>query len=162
MMGVNDVGVTFCFTDFGKKKQWCAGVAVNSRYSFKDRNNRFSQEWRLVSVIELIYRILDSHNSKFRKNSKKLLSKKNPDSFFVFFLFFEFRSFRSITTIAGPGGVIGPLPRPNKGGRTTKKKAAKRPGLFDQYKVFFFRNHIRPVKSYQLILVHNRIFQPDI
>ena len=29
---------------------------------------------------------------------------------------FEFRSFRSIRTIAGPRGVIGPLPRPNKVG----------------------------------------------
>ena len=37
-------------------------------------------------------------------------------------LIFEFRSFRSITTIATPGGIIRPLPRPNKGGRTTKKK----------------------------------------
>ena len=43
-------------------------------------------------------------------------------------------SFRSSKTIAGPGGVIGPLPRPNKGGlsgslggRDTEKKAAKRP-----------------------------------
>ena len=39
----------------------------------------------------------------------------------VYFLFL-FRSFRSITIIAEPGGVIGPLPRPNKGGRTTRKK----------------------------------------
>ena len=46
----------------------------------------------------------------------------------IILLFYEFRSFRSITTIAGPGGVIGPLPMPNKSGRTTKK-AAKRPGI---------------------------------
>ena len=35
---------------------------------------------------------------------------------------FEFRSFWYIWTVAGPAGVIGPLQRPNKGGRTTKKK----------------------------------------
>ena len=35
-------------------------------------------------------------------------------------------SFRSIRTIAGPGGVIGPLPRPNEGGRTTGNKVAKK------------------------------------
>ena len=31
-----------------------------------------------------------------------------------FFVLFEFRYFRSVRTIAGPGGVTGPLPRPNK------------------------------------------------
>ena len=30
--------------------------------------------------------------------------------------FFEYRSLRSIRTIAGPGRVIGLLPRPNEGG----------------------------------------------
>ena len=38
----------------------------------------------------------------------------------------EFRSSRPIRTIAGPGGVIGPLPRPNEGGRTTGNKVAKK------------------------------------
>ena len=41
------------------------------------------------------------------------------------FLFGEFRSFRSNRTIAGPGGVIGPLLGPNEGGRTTGKKQPK-------------------------------------
>ena len=42
------------------------------------------------------------------------------------FVLLEFRSFRSIQTIAGPGGVIGPLPRPNEGERTTGDKVAKK------------------------------------
>ena len=44
---------------------------------------------------------------------------------FVCLFVFEFRSFRSIGTIAGLGGVIGLLPRPNKGGRTTEKRRPK-------------------------------------
>ena len=52
--------------------------------------------------------------------------------FCLFVCLFEFRSFRSMKTIVGPGGVIGPLPRPNQGGgaknkKCTQKKTAKRP-----------------------------------
>ena len=39
-----------------------------------------------------------------------------------FFSVCEFRSLLSTRDIAGPGGVIGPLPRPKKGGRTTAKR----------------------------------------
>ena len=54
---------------------------------------------------------------------------------FVFVLF-EFRSFRSVRTIAGPGGVIGPLPRPNEGGRTTGNKVAKKAEYIHAVRVF--------------------------
>ena len=30
----------------------------------------------------------------------------------IYFYLFEFRSFRSVRTVAGPGGVIGHLPKP--------------------------------------------------
>ena len=40
-----------------------------------------------------------------------------------FLCLFEFRFFRSVRIIAGPGGEIGPLPRPNECGRTTGEKS---------------------------------------
>ena len=41
------------------------------------------------------------------------------------FVLFEFRSFRSVRTIAGPGGVIGPLPRPKHVGEPPEKNSQK-------------------------------------
>ena len=38
------------------------------------------------------------------------------------FVLFEFRSVRSVRTIAGPGGVIGPLSKPNKVGEPPRTK----------------------------------------
>ena len=51
-------------------------------------------------------------------------------SVFRFFVLFEFRSFRSGRTIAGSGGVVGPLPRPNKVGEPPVSKKPKRPNIF--------------------------------
>ena len=48
----------------------------------------------------------------------------NVPVLFIYF-FFGLGSFRSNRTIAGPGGVIGPLPKPNRGGRTIRKSSQK-------------------------------------
>ena len=50
------------------------------------------------------------------------------------FVLFEFRSFRCVRTIAGPGGVIGPLPSAKIGGQTKDENVARQA----EYKVVTF------------------------
>ena len=62
---------------------------------------------------------------------------------FIFYLF-EFWFFPSIRTMAGPGRVIRPLPRPKQrfSGRTTQRKVAKEA----EYKVKYARTDWSQVK----------------
>ena len=47
-------------------------------------------------------------------------------------------SFRSNRTIAGPGVVIEPLPRPNRNGRTTGKTAKGPEKIFSSFLMYVF------------------------
>ena len=48
------------------------------------------------------------------------------------FVLFEFRSFRSVRTIAGPGGVSGPLPTPKQRCANHRRKSSQKAGMTKQ------------------------------
>ena len=79
----------------------------------------YTIRWHLLptQMLDGIW-INNCHLTHARWNMDKILVTANQ----TLLCFFEFRSFWYIWTVAGPAGVIGPLQRPNKGGRTTKKK----------------------------------------
>ena len=81
------------------------------------------------------YPVDDIHQARITKGvggwGMTFGEEKNEDRCLPDLLFlFEFRSFRSVRSIAGRGGVIGPLSRPNSGGRTTGEKLAKKADFF--------------------------------